>query len=109
MSVHDTTNNNHHHQPPTTTQIAPPGEIYEGIASPREDNPFARLMRPGSRGAPFPYDRPEVDFSDPRPYERQLFEQVLLDDPDVPGYQPALPKGFDLDELAREVAKEKKF
>jgi hypothetical protein len=34
--------------------------------------------------------------------------QVLLDDPDIPGYQPALPEGFDLDEFAKQVAKEGK-
>jgi len=34
--------------------------------------------------------------------------QVLLDDPDIPGYQPALPEGFDLEQFAKEVAKEKK-
>jgi hypothetical protein len=33
---------------------------------------------------------------------------VLLDDPDIPGYQPALPEGFDLDKFAKEVEKESK-
>jgi hypothetical protein len=33
---------------------------------------------------------------------------VLLDDPDVPGYQPALPEDFDLDKFAAEVRKEAK-
>jgi len=32
--------------------------------------------------------------------------QTLLDDPDLPGYQPALPKGFDLQEFARQVEAE---
>ncbi|KAI8466813.1 MAG: hypothetical protein J3K34DRAFT_524222 [Monoraphidium minutum] len=84
------------------SQMIPPAEIVEGLEAPRP-NPFERLMRP--RGD-FPYDRPEVDFSDPRPYEQQLFDQVLLDDPDIPGYQPALPEGFDIRELAKEVQRE---
>jgi hypothetical protein len=32
--------------------------------------------------------------------------QTLLDDPDLPGYQPALPRGFSLQDLAREVEAE---
>lgn len=107
------THTHHHHYLITTTitkpQIVPPAEIYEGVAAPREQNPFARLARGGGGArSPFPYDRPEVDFADPRPYERQLFDQVLLDDPDVPGYQPALPRGFDIEKLAREVEREGK-
>lgn len=87
-------------------QLVPPAELIEGMEAPRA-NPFERLL--GSRSSrEFPYDRPEVDFADPRPYERQLFDQVLLDDPDIPGFQPALPEGFDIRELAEEVKREKK-
>jgi hypothetical protein len=32
--------------------------------------------------------------------------QTLLDDPQLPGYQPALPRGFSLEDLAREVEAE---
>jgi hypothetical protein len=32
--------------------------------------------------------------------------QTLLDDPELPGYQPALPRGFSLEDLAREVEAE---
>ncbi|GBF97608.1 hypothetical protein Rsub_10744 [Raphidocelis subcapitata] len=84
--------------------IAPPNEIIEGMKVPR-DNPFEKLLSPRRS---YPYDRPEVDFADPRPYEQQLFDQVLLDDPDIPGFQPALPEGFDIDEFAKQVAKEGK-
>jgi hypothetical protein len=34
--------------------------------------------------------------------------QVLLDDPDIPGFQPALPDGFDVEKLAKEVEEEQK-
>lgn len=87
-------------------EMIPPAQIVEGIEGPRA-NPFERLFS-GRSTRDFPYDRPEVDFADPRPYEKQLFDQVLLDDPDIPGYQPALPEGFDLEQFAKEVAKEKK-
>lgn len=87
-------------------EMVPPSRIVEGIQTPPPDNPFERLFNGGPRG--FPYDRPEVDFADPRPYERQLFDQVLLDDPDIPGYQPALPPGFNLEEFAKGVAEEGK-
>jgi hypothetical protein len=84
-----------------------PREIVEGVDGGRGgDNPFARLLGRGGGSGSFPLDRPEVDPADPRPYERQLFDQVLLDDPDIPGYQPALPEGFDLEKFAREVAAE---
>jgi hypothetical protein len=49
-----------------------PSEIVEGVQA-EKPNPFERLL--GRRRA-FPYDRPEVDFTDPRPYEKQLFDQV---------------------------------
>ncbi len=34
--------------------------------------------------------------------------QTLLDAPDLPGYQPALPRGLDIDKLASEVEAEAK-
>ncbi|KIY99945.1 hypothetical protein MNEG_8011 [Monoraphidium neglectum] len=83
-----------------------PAELVEGVEAPRA-NPFERLFSARST-RDYPIDRPEVDFSDPRPYEQQLFDQVLLDDPDIPGYQPALPEGFDINEFAKEIARERK-
>ena len=35
-----------------------------------------------------------------------LTVQVLLDDPDIPGFQPALPDDFDLEAIAKEVQQE---
>ena len=40
--------------------------------------------------------------------ERQLFDQILLDDPDLPGFQPALPEDFDIKQLAKQVEEEAK-
>ncbi|KAF8066169.1 PRY2 [Scenedesmus sp. PABB004] len=84
-------------------KFVPPGELVEGIQLPPPDNPFARLLGRGGRGG---VNRFEVDLDDPRPYDRQLYDQTLLDDPDVPGFQPALPRGFDLQDYAREVEAE---
>ena len=33
--------------------------------------------------------------------------QTLLDDPDIPGFQPALPDDFDVDKLADEMERNK--
>jgi hypothetical protein len=35
-----------------------------------------------------------------------LLLQTLLDDPDLPGLQPALPEDFDMEELVKEVEEE---
>jgi hypothetical protein len=35
-----------------------------------------------------------------------VFQQTLLDDPDVPGYQPALPPNFSLEDFAQRVEAE---
>ena len=37
-----------------------------------------------------------------------MLMQVLLDDPDIPGFQPALPEDFDIEALAKEVENEAK-
>lgn len=57
-------------------QMVPPAELVEGVGAPKP-NPFERLFSSRST-RDFPLDRPEVDFADPRPYERQLFDQVRL-------------------------------
>ena len=56
-------------------QLVPPASLVEGMETPRA-NPWERLLGPSRRS--FPYDRPEVDFQDPRPYEQQLFDQVCV-------------------------------
>lgn len=48
----------------------------------------------------------QVDLNDRRDFSRQLFDQTLLDDPDIPGFQPALPEDFDWDEFAKEAEQE---
>ncbi len=35
-----------------------------------------------------------------------MYDQILLDDPTLPGYQPALPDDFDIDEFAAQVKAE---
>lgn len=35
-----------------------------------------------------------------------VFQQTLLDDPDIPGYQPALPPNFSLEDFAQRVEAE---
>lgn len=87
-------------------KFVPPGEIVEGLTSPPEDNPFARLFGKAPPRDLLMEERYEVDLNNPASYERQIFDQTLLDDPDLPGYQPALPKGFDLQEFARQVEAE---
>lgn len=101
--------------PPNSGVIGPdgkfiaPGEIVEGLTTEDpQDNPFARLFagrqRPGS--ASDLLNQPlEVDLNDRRSYDRQIYDQTLLEDPDSPG-QPALPRGFDLQEFARQVEAE---
>jgi hypothetical protein len=67
---------------------------------------------PAAAGDPstrdYPGDRLELDLQDQTPVERQLFDQILLDDPDLPGFQPALPDGFDIKTLAKQVEEEAK-
>lgn len=55
-----------------------------------------------------PPDRFELDLNDPTPFQKQMFDQVLLDDPTIPGWQPALPDDFDIDEFAQEVQEEER-
>jgi hypothetical protein len=93
-------------RPPPPPQVQAPLQIYEGVEVPRE-NPFAKMFGDPSTRT-FPVDRMEVDLQDPTPIERQLFDQILLDDPDLPGFQPALPDGFDIKQLAKEVEEEAK-
>eukprot|EP00877_Chromochloris_zofingiensis_P011697 jgi/Chrzof1/6781/Cz19g09070.t1 len=88
-------------------KFVPPGELIEGLTVPQE-NPFARLMG-SEQTREYPLWRYEVDLNDPTPFNKQLFDQTLLDDPDVPGFQPALPSDFSLEDLAKEVAEEAKY
>jgi hypothetical protein len=83
-------------------KYTPPGELLEGYTRSVDDGPIARLLgrRSAAEAAP---ERFELDLSDPAPFNRQLFDQVLLDDPDIAGFQPALPEDFDINELAKEV------
>ncbi len=55
-----------------------------------------------------PPERLELDLDDALPFERQLYDQILLDDPDIPGFQPALPEDFDMDALVKQVEEEAK-
>mmetsp|Transcript_26196 Transcript_26196/g.57226 ORF Transcript_26196/g.57226 Transcript_26196/m.57226 type:complete len:347 (+) Transcript_26196:169-1209(+) len=83
----------------------PPGELVEGYTRSVDSNPFSRLF--GERDPAFsPPDRLELDLQDPAPFSRQMFDQILLDDPDVEGFQPALPEDFDLEALAKQVEEE---
>ena len=81
--------------------FTPPGELLEGYTRSVDDGPIARLFkRSAAESAP---ERLELDLDDPKPFKRQLFDQVLLDDPDIAGFQPALPDDFDINELAKEI------
>ena len=53
-------------------------------------------------------DRLELDMRDPRSFNRQLFDETLIDNSDLPGFQPELPQDFDLEALAAEVEAEAK-
>eukprot|EP00878_Enallax_costatus_P033816 GHUV01037383.1.p1 GENE.GHUV01037383.1~~GHUV01037383.1.p1 ORF type:complete len:193 (+),score=46.46 GHUV01037383.1:525-1103(+) len=88
-----------------TGEFVPPGELIEGITLDPPDNPFARLFGKQT-STPGLVNRYEVDPADPRDYNKQIYDQTLLDDPDLPGYQPALPRNFSLEDFAREVEAE---
>uniref|UniRef100_A0A7S3VI82 Uncharacterized protein n=1 Tax=Dunaliella tertiolecta TaxID=3047 RepID=A0A7S3VI82_DUNTE len=86
----------------------PPGELVEGFTRSKEErNPFSALFG-GSDPADSPPDRFEVDLDNPDSFERQMYDEILFDDPTLPDYQPALPDDFDLEELAREVEQERR-
>jgi hypothetical protein len=75
--------------PPGSARVGPdgkvqgPDELLEGLDLPR-DNPWERLMGRGFEGERrFLLDRYEVDLSDARPVRKQLWEQTLLEDPDI--------------------------
>lgn len=88
-------------------KFVPPGELLEGYSLPPPDNPFARLLSAGRGRSTGPGPtRLTVDPANPAPYGRQVFDQTLLDNPDLPGFQPALPDGFSLEALARQVEAE---
>ncbi len=88
-------------------QFVPPGELVEGYTRTRSrpGNALTDIFF-GPDPSDAPPDRFEVDLNDPTDFQRQMFDQILLDDPTLPGYQPALPDDFDLDEYAKEIERE---
>lgn len=60
-----------------------PDELVEGAEVPR-DNPWERLLGRGLEGERrYLFDRYELDLKDSRPVRKQLWEQTLLEDPDI--------------------------
>ncbi|MEW5301019.1 MAG: hypothetical protein WDW38_009412 [Sanguina aurantia] len=55
-----------------------------------------------------PIDRMELDNQDSTSFARQMFDQTLLDDSDIPGFQPDFPEDFDLNGLVEQVKAEAK-
>lgn len=86
-------------------EIYAPSELIDLVPSQPPRTLFEKLL---GRGAPSPIERLEVDLEDPRPFDRQMWDQVFLDDPDLDGFQVALPKDLDIDKLAQEVIEEER-
>jgi len=71
----------HYCRPP---QFTPPGELVEGFTRSKEDrNPFSSIFG-GRDPADSPPDRFEVDLDDPDSFERQMYDEILFDDPTLP-------------------------
>lgn len=78
-----------------------PDELLEGAEVPR-DNPWERLMGRGLEGERrYLFDRYEVDLEDRRPVRKQLWEQTLLEDPDI---VMGMGAGGGMEALARKAA-----
>eukprot|EP00199_Chlamydomonas_sp_CCMP681_P006596 CAMPEP_0119107874 /NCGR_PEP_ID=MMETSP1180-20130426/12071_1 /TAXON_ID=3052 ORGANISM="Chlamydomonas cf sp, Strain CCMP681" /NCGR_SAMPLE_ID=MMETSP1180 /ASSEMBLY_ACC=CAM_ASM_000741 /LENGTH=286 /DNA_ID=CAMNT_0007093421 /DNA_START=299 /DNA_END=1159 /DNA_ORIENTATION=- len=86
-------------------KFVPPGELLEGYTRTREEpgNMFTDLFKRRPDPSTLGPDRLEVDLNDPTDFQRQVYDQILFDDPTIPGYQAALPDDFDMDELKAEV------
>jgi len=75
-----------------------PDELLEGAEVPR-DNPWERLLGRGLEGERrYLFDRLDVDLADARPVRKQLWEQTLLEDPDI------MPPGGGMELLAQKAA-----
>lgn len=90
-------------------KVTGPGELIEGYTRRLDEDgesPLSRMLGNPRNAAFSPPYRLELDLEDPKSFKRQIRDQVLLDDPDIPGFQPALPRGFSLEKLVKEVEEE---
>ena len=84
-----------------------PDELVEGmngITMPRRNaSPWDLLTGRGSETVSPPVQRYEVDLTDPRSYEEQMYDQSFLRDPSS---ETLLAPDFDIDALAEQVTRE---